>query len=83
MSRSYKKTPIIGITTSESEKGDKKIWHSRFRTTAKQKINTCNDYDNLIDVHFREVSNIWSMAKDGRKWLNIAKKPYFTKYMRK
>jgi len=83
MSRSHKKHPVCGISTSDSEKLDKKIWHSRFRTTSKQNLRTCNDYENLIDVHFREMSNVWAMAKDGRQWLNTSRKPYLKKYMRK
>ena len=83
MSRSFKKTPICGITTSESEAADKKLWHARFRTRAKQNLNTCDDFDSLVDIHFREVSNVWSMAKDGRQWLDIANRPHLKKYLRK
>lgn len=83
MSRSHRKNSIFGITLSESEKNDKKIWHSRFRTNAKQNLKTCNDYENLIDIHYREVSDVWAMAKDGRRWMNINKMPYMKKYMRK
>jgi len=31
MSRSRRKTPIIGITTCRSERADKAIWHQRLR----------------------------------------------------
>jgi hypothetical protein len=83
MSRSHKSTPIAGITTSESEKYDKKAWHSRFRSAAKRNICACADFEDHVDVNFREVSNVQSMAKDGRKWLDLVKKPHFKKYLRK
>lgn len=32
MSRSRRKTPIVGHTTCRSEREDKKLWHQRWRT---------------------------------------------------
>ena len=32
MSRSRRKTPIVGHTTCGSEREDKKLWHQRWRT---------------------------------------------------
>lgn len=64
MTRSYKKTPVSGWSTSRSEKADKKLWHSRLRAHERDKISTEN-YDAIPHVH--EVSNPWSMDKDG-KW---------------
>lgn len=59
MSRSRKKTPICGHTLKESEKEDKKLWHRAWRRKQKQT-------DELIDK--REVSNVWSMSKDGKQY---------------
>ncbi|WP_282811691.1 hypothetical protein [Thauera humireducens] len=33
MSRSRRKTPIVGHTTCHSEREDKKLWHQRWRTS--------------------------------------------------
>lgn len=69
MSRSYRKTNIGGIAGS-SEKQDKKIWHSRMRSHEKQRIikglKKEEGFDNFVTTHFREVSNPWSMSKDGK-----------------
>lgn len=73
MSRSYKKTPIIGHTHSESEKADKKIWHRRFRHKTKDIIRSMhNDVDSMNDVIMPvedDVSSLWSMSKDGKSYL--------------
>ena len=73
MSRSYKKTPIIGTTKSESEKSDKKIWHRKFRHKTKNIIQSLHNDDGIIgDVVMpieNDVSNTWSMSKDGKKYL--------------
>lgn len=69
MSRSYRKNNIGGIAGS-SEKQDKKIWHSRMRSHEKQRIikglTKKEGFDNFVTTHFREVSNPWSMSKDGK-----------------
>lgn len=73
MSRSYKKTPIIGHTKSESEKDDKKIWHKRFRHKTKDILRSMHNdtemiNDTLMPVE-EDVSNTWSMSKDGKTYL--------------
>ena len=73
MSRSRRRTPIIGIAGSRhtSEKQDKKIWHAAFR--AKNRAFTkrlVNDRElEEIEPHFRDVSNPWSFTKDGKQWI--------------
>ena len=73
MSRSYKKTPIIGHTKSESEKTDKKIWHRRFRHKTKSILRSMhNDIDSIDETVMPvedDVSNLWSMSKDGKTYL--------------
>lgn len=64
MSRSRKKTPIHGNTCAESEKNDKRIWHRQFRRLAR----ICLRQGCEIMPHFREVSDTWCMAKDGRNY---------------
>ena len=73
MSRSYKKTPIIGHTTAQSEKKDKKIWHRRFRHKTKDILRSLhNDPDKIDDTIMPvedDVSSLWSMSKDGKSYL--------------
>lgn len=73
MSRSYKKVPVIGHTGADSEKSDKKIWHRRFRHKTKDILRSMhNDTDAIDDVVMPvegDVSNTWSMSKDGKHYL--------------
>ena len=73
MSRSYKKTPIIGHTKSESEKSDKKFWHRRFRHKTKDILRSMhNDIDSIDETVMPvedDVSSLWSMSKDGKSYL--------------
>jgi hypothetical protein len=67
MSRSRRKTPIFGIAHSGSEKLDKKIWHGRWR--ASERIALANASPEAhVSVLEKQVSNVWSMAKDGRTY---------------
>ena len=77
MSRSRKKTSIGGITTSESEKQDKRIYNRRFRHVCKQSLHI--DYEKELP-DLKEYSNPWCMGKDGKKWFDAMKYP---KRMRK
>jgi hypothetical protein len=78
MSKSKKKTSIGGITTSCSEKQDKRLYNRRFRRICKQIINA--DFDCELLPHLREYSNPWAMDKDGKVWFDAKK---FPKLMRK
>jgi hypothetical protein len=62
MSRSYRKKPIRSITTAQSEKKDKKMWHRKLRRKCRSEI------ENGAEVlpHFREISNVWDFQKDGK-----------------
>lgn len=74
MSRSYRKTPIFGHSTSVSEKQDKKIWHSRARTTERDRLKA-GDYDNHLTTLDNEAGTPWDFAKDGKGyWANYDKK---------
>jgi len=78
MARSHRKTPICGITTAHSEKIDKKIWHSRMRARTHTHLNSGRDTDVMPIT--REVSNVWSFAKDGKQRFDPSRHP---KLMRK
>lgn len=70
MSRSTRKTPIFGITTSASEKADKRIWHRRMRARSRTKLASTptEGLDSFLPTHLYEVSQVWEMAKDGRRY---------------
>lgn len=80
MSKSYRKHPICGMTTAESEKKDKQLAHRRERRIVRQILGS----DPLRPVlpHRREVSNVWSFDKDGKQRLSTDS-PYFEQIMRK
>jgi hypothetical protein len=71
MSRSKKKTPILGITTCGSEKADKRDANRKYRRIVKQKVKGSSE--ELPEV--KEVSDVWSFGKDGKKYAKrISKK---------
>lgn len=69
MSKSYKHTPICGITTSKSEKQDKLQAHKKFRRKVKKVMKEGKEILPLV----REVSNIFSFSKDGKYWFGDLK----------
>jgi hypothetical protein len=68
MSRSRRKTPITGHTTCRSERQDKKIWHRRWRTRERLALACMSpeEWDSYLGFLENEVSDVWSMGKDGR-----------------
>ena len=75
MSRSHRKTPITGHTNCRSERQDKKIWHQRWCT--RQRTALAGMLPEEWDIHLgmleNEVSNVWSMGKDGRSYWPLAR----------
>ena len=72
MSRSYRHTMVHGNSTSASEKQDKRLNNRRLRRRVRQNLDTCTDFEAVVLPVVSEVSNPWSMAKDGKrysKWL--------------
>ena len=83
MSNSYKHTPICGYSKAESDKKDKRFANRNLRRESKETINTAlnNDaLDGLVVPIMREVSCIWTFAKDGKQFFDPLKHP---KEMRK
>jgi hypothetical protein len=78
MARSKRKTPIRGITTAESEKKDKQLAHRKYRRKMKTVFQQVPDAEIL--PHVRELSNPWSMSKDGKVRFDPKK---YSKDMRK
>ena len=81
MSRSYKKHPICGWAAAESEKEDKVRAHKKFRRKAKVKVNKIdpaalihgdfweNEPEVVLPEKMREVSEVYSFAKDGKQYV--------------
>jgi hypothetical protein len=83
MSRSYRHTPVIGITTARSDKPGKVIANRTLRAACRQALINCRDFDDLVMPHLREVSNVWSFPKDGKQRMMDKTASYFAKCMRK
>jgi len=78
MTRSRKKAPVIGISTSTSEKADKVAAHRKERRKVHVTLKTTGDQDALPLRN--EVSNVWAYAKDGKRYNPSWLKP---KHLRK
>ncbi len=63
MSRSRRKTNIVGTTCVSSEKFDKRLLHGKLRSKVRQLLHN-EQYD--IMPEYNEVLNVWAMGKDGR-----------------
>jgi hypothetical protein len=72
MSRSKRKTPIAGITAAQSEKADKQASHRKVRRRVRQ---LAEPTEGLLLPLERELTNPWSMSKDGKSYFNPAKHP--------
>ena len=67
MTHSRKKTSKTGITSATSEKAEKQDNHRRERRRVRQTLYV--DPDHEVLPHTKELSNPWSMAKDGKVFL--------------
>ena len=68
MSRSYRKTPIFGTTTADSEKKDKRLANRKYRRSVRQLVDEDLNDENIPDI--REMSDVWSFDKDGKRFYN-------------
>lgn len=69
MSRSRRKTPVLGITVRgwrRGEAADKRQWHRALRAAFRRLL--VRDGEEVLQPHVREHSDPWSMAKDGKRW---------------
>lgn len=69
MSRSYRKTPITGWTTCESEKWDKKMANRKLRRRTIDAIRKREE----VYPELKEVSDIWDFGKDGKQFIDANK----------
>jgi hypothetical protein len=60
MSRSRKKTPVVGHA-ADSERHDKALWHRRLRAREREAFANGTEMPDIKDV-----SNPWYLGKDGR-----------------
>ena len=74
MSRSRRKTPIVGNTTCRSERQDKKLWHQRWRTRERNALASASPeaLSSHLPLLENQVSSVWSMGKDGHSYWPIA-----------
>jgi hypothetical protein len=71
MSRSCRKTPIIGFAHSDSEKADKERAHRRTRRSVKSAISITarQDAEVVPTEPDHPRSGQWNFAKDGKRWV--------------
>ena len=63
VTRSHRKTPVIGILTADTEKRDKQLAHRRLRARERQDLHRGGEENPRL----REVSDPWEMYKDGKQ----------------
>ena len=71
MSRSFKRTPIAGIATGASDSQGKRQANSSLRSRTRDALGMEQDVMPLL----REVSNVYSFPKDGKRWFDKLKYP--------
>ena len=64
MSRSRRKTPVVGITTAKSEKDYKSAAHRQERTMAKRCLRRAEEVPGG-----KSFGDPWNGDKDGKQWL--------------
>lgn len=75
MTRSRRKTSIIGNLNADSEQADKHHAHRNKRRLVRTLLQSGEtDLVSIIDV--RHVSSTWSFAKDGRSYFDADKHPH-------
>lgn len=79
MTRSRRKTPVIGITTAVSDKPYKVDEHRRERSAVRQHLKSTQDDVGI--KHGKAYGNPWSSCKDGKQWL--CKEPGRERWLRK
>lgn len=75
MSRSRRKTPIVGMTNCRSERQDKMIWHQRLRTHERTALASVSpkDFSEYLPLVENQVSSVWTMGKDGHTYWSVTR----------
>lgn len=71
MARSYKKTPIFGMTTVVSEKDDKRRANRRYRKAVRLAMFT-HDAEADVLPDFDDIANSRNFSKDGKGYAHNA-----------
>ena len=75
MSRSRRKTPIVGHARCRSERQDKKAWHRRWRSSERTALASASP--GALEAHLprleKQSSDVWAMGKDGRAYWSLAR----------
>jgi hypothetical protein len=66
MSRSRKRIPKLGFSSSESEKKDKQMANRMFRRINRQRVHSGDEM--ISDMN--EVITRWEMAKDDKRYVH-------------
>lgn len=75
MSRSFRHTPVTGITTARSEKADKRQAHRNLRAAERAAMETAIVEGEAIFPVLREVANVYSFEKDGKQRFDAKSNP--------
>jgi hypothetical protein len=67
VSRSFRHTPVTGITTARSEKQDKRQAHRNLRAAERAAMETAMETGDAVFPVLREVANVYSFEKDGKQ----------------
>jgi len=75
MSRSRRNKPVIGVGLCDSERKEKKSWHTRWRTTERMTLHSASpeELEAHLPVLERAVSNVWAFGKDGHTYRPLAR----------
>lgn len=82
MSRSRRKTPIIGIAGTSDKWGKRKA-NRALRKAVTSTITTSMDTEDYIVPKLRERSNVWNFSKDGKTYIGKMSRTDLAKWMRK
>lgn len=72
MSRSRRKTPIVGMTTARSDHRWKKAAARKLTRAIRQSLATTLDGDTFAGKRW-DLVNPWSSEKDGKQWLGFGR----------
>ena len=72
MARSKRKTPVIGVTSSASEKADKQLSHRKHRRAVRQAVPIAPEEPLPLE---KELTNTVTMSKDGKARFDPAASP--------
>lgn len=79
LARSRRRTPIASLAVTTSEKQDKRWANRNCRSALRRALKREGDPDATVLPVLRDVSDPWTMAKDGRSWFGH----HFPELMRK